>query len=195
MSNVFILNGHQPSDFTKGELNKSLVERAERLLSAEGHQVRHTAIASGYDVNAEADNYVWADVVVLQFPVNWMGVPWSFKKYMDEVYTVGGYDGRLSNGDGRTAEKPKENYGLGGTRADTKYMLSATLNAPRDAFDNPQDGFFKGLSLDELLAPVHYTMKFFGMTALPTFAAHDVAKNPEVESDFARFDAHLKAHF
>lgn len=32
------------------------------------------------------------------------------------------------------------------------------------------------------------------MERLPTFADHDVMKNPEIEADFARFDAHLAAH-
>ena len=33
------------------------------------------------------------------------------------------------------------------------------------------------------------------MTALPTFSAHDVMKNPDVEGDLARFRAHLEATF
>jgi len=48
------------------------------------------------------------------------------------------------------------------------------------------------MSLDQLLASVHYNMKFFNMKQLPTYAAFDVAKNPEVEADFKRFDEHLK---
>ena len=72
-----------------GELNETLVERAKATFAAQGHEVRLTTVAAGYDVQTEVDSHLWADVVVLQFPVNWMGVPWSFKKYMDEVYTVG----------------------------------------------------------------------------------------------------------
>jgi modulator of drug activity B len=30
----------------------------------------------------EIENHLWADVIILQTPVNWMGVPWTFKKYM-----------------------------------------------------------------------------------------------------------------
>jgi len=192
MSNVFVLNGHQPSEYAKGELNKSLTARAKLFAEEAGHNVRVTSVADSYDVNDEVDNHVWADIIILQFPVNWMGAPWSFKKYMDEVYTTGGYDGRLSNGDGRSADRPKENYGMGGTRSDTKYMISATLNAPEEAFDNPSDAFFEGLTLDELLAPIHYNMRFFSMVPLPTFAAHDVAKNPQINADFERFTQHLQ---
>ena len=31
------------------------------------------------------------------------------------------------------------------------------------------------------------------MVPLPTFAALDVMKNPQIDTDFARFDAHLDA--
>jgi modulator of drug activity B len=33
------------------------------------------------------------------------------------------------------------------------------------------------------------------MTPLPTFAAFDVMKNPDVENDFKRFDDHLREVF
>lgn len=194
MSNIFILNGHQPYPFAKGELNAALINRAAEFLKAAGHDVRVTKIAESYDVEQEIANHQWADTVIMQFPVNWMGVPWSFKKYMDEVYTVG-MDGRLTNGDGRVAEAPKENYGMGGALTGTNYMLSVTLNAPAESFDNPAEPFFEGASLDDLLRPMHLNAKFFGMSQLPTYGAFDVMKNADVESDFARFDAHLARVF
>jgi modulator of drug activity B len=194
MSNILILNGAQPYSFAPGKLSGTLAERAKGRLEAQGHTVRLTIVAEGYDVEAEVENHLWADTVILQFPVNWMGVPWSFKKYMDEVYTAG-MDGRLCAGDGRTAEAPKANYGMGGTLTGTQYMVSATFNAPREAFDDPSELFFEGLSMDDLLRPVHLNAKFFGMTPLPSFGAFDVMKNPEIEADLARFDAHLAALF
>ncbi len=194
MSNILILNGHQPYPFAKGELNAAFVERAAAFLKTAGHDVRVTKVADGYDVEQEVANHQWADTVIMQFPVNWMGVPWSFKKYMDEVYTVG-MDGRLTKGDGRVAEAPKKNYGMGGTLTGTTYMLSVTLNAPAEAFDNPAEPFFDGASLDDLLRPMHLNAKFFDMVPLPTFGAFDVMKNADVDADFARFDAHLARVF
>ena len=194
MSKIYIINGHQPYPFAKGELNRTLVSRAVMHLENGGHEVRVTVVADGYDVEQEIANHQWADTVIMQFPVNWMGAPWSFKKYMDEVYTAG-MDGRLCAGDGRTAEAPKANYGLGGTLKDTTYMLSVTLNAPAEAFDNPSETFFAGGSLDDLLRPMHLNAKFFGMTDLPTFAAYDVMKNADIEADLNRFDAHLRNVF
>ena len=191
---VLILNGHQPYEFAKGELNAEFANRAREFFEARGDEVRVTKVSDGYDVDEEVENHRWADLVFMQFPVNWMGVPWSFKKYMDEVYTAG-MDGRLCAGDGRTPEAPKANYGMGGTLAATKYMISATLNAPAESLEDPSEPFFEGMSLDDLLRPVHLNAKFFAMEPLPTFGAFDVMKNAEVEKDFARFDAHLKDTF
>jgi len=194
MSNILIINGTQPYEFAPGRLNASLAKHAQTALTAKGHHVRLTTVADGYDVDSEVGAHVWADVVIMQFPVNWMGTPWVFKKYLDEVYTAG-MDGRLSVGDGRTAEAPKANYGMGGTLKGKKYMLSVTFNAPSQAFGDPSEPFFEGSSVDDLLRPMHLNAKFLAMTQLPSFAAFDVMKNPEIEEDFKRFDAHLDTVF
>ena len=194
MTKILVLNGAQPYPFAPGRLNATLTDRARERLQSQGHNVRVTTVAAGYDVEAEVANHQWAETVLMQFPVNWMGVPWSFKKYMDEVYTAG-MDGRLCAGDGRTAEAPKANYGMGGALAGTSYMISATFNAPAEAFDDPAEPFFEGMSVDDLLRPVHLNAKFFAMRPLPTFAAHDVMKAADVAGDLARFDAHLEAVF
>ncbi|MEM8758707.1 MAG: NAD(P)H-dependent oxidoreductase [Pseudomonadota bacterium] len=194
MANIPILNGAQPYPFAKSELNASFATRAAETLRGMGHQVRTTTVAEGYDVEADVEAHLWADTVILQFPVNWMGVPWVLKKYMDEVYTAG-TDGRLCNGDGRSEAAPKANYGMGGTLTGTHIMLSVTLNAPAEAFDDPAEPFFEGMSVDDLLRMVHLNARCFGMTPLPTYSAHDVMKAPQIEADFARFDAHIVSVF
>lgn len=194
MSNIFIINGHHPYPFAKGELNAAIVDRIAAYMTKTGHDVRHSKPSEGYDVEQEIENHIWADTVIMQFPVNWMGVPWSLKKYMDEVYTAG-MDGRMCAGDGRSVEAPKANYGMGGTLSGTNYMISTTLNAPQEAFLDTSEPFFDGISLDDLLRPVHLNAKFFAMEPLPTFAAYDVMKNADVESDFERLDQHLNLIF
>ncbi|WP_170755048.1 NAD(P)H-dependent oxidoreductase [Ruegeria lacuscaerulensis] len=194
MSNILILNGTQPYEAAPGALNASLTEQASTQLRTLGHDVRVTTVAEGYDVDTEVANHLWADTVIMQFPVNWMGVPWVFKKYMDEVYTSA-MDGRFAHGDGRTSDAPKSNYGMGGVLHDKSYMLSVTFNAPVEAFDNPTEPFFAGDTVDDLLKPLHLTAKFMAMKPLPTFAAFDVMKNPTIEADFARFQTHLISTF
>ncbi|WP_068082476.1 NAD(P)H-dependent oxidoreductase [Polycladidibacter stylochi] len=194
MKNIFIISAHHPYPFSEGRLNAALIEKAQALLTARGCTTKLTKTYGQYDIDQEVANHQWADCVLIQTPLNWMGVPWSFKKYMDEVYTAG-MDGRLCNGDGRTSLAPQSNYGMGGALQNTHYMLSITLNAPKQAFSNIAEPFFAGSSLDQLLLPLHLNARFFGMKPLKTFAAFDVIKNPQIEADFHRFEAHINALF
>ena len=194
MKNVFIINAHQPYPFSEGKLNRSLVDLAAKNLESKGYEVRLTTMQDDCAVDEEIDKHTWADAIIVQTPCNWMGVPWPFKKYMDDVYT-GGMDGRLCDGDGRTREDASKQYGSGGSLTGKKYMLSLTYNAPKEAFDDPGQEFFGGRGIDDLFWPMHLNFKFFGMTPLETFACHDVMKNPDVENDFARFEAHLDKLF
>ena len=194
MKNVFIINAHEPWPFSEGKLNGALVAKATANLKNKGYAIQTTTMQDDYDIDAEVEKHRWADVQILQTPCNWMGVPWTFKKYMDEIYTAG-MDGRLCDGDGRTRKDAAKQYGSGGTLAGKKYMLSITYNAPKEAFDDPDQTFFGGRGVDDLFWPMHLNFKFFGMTPLKTFACHDVLKNPDVENDFVRFDAHLDQLF
>lgn len=194
MKNVLIINGHQPYPFAKGRLSGTFVALTREHLERCGYEVELTEVSKGWDVETEVSRHQWADALVMQIPINWMGTPWSLKKYMDEVYTAG-MDGRLCRGDGRRGPGQDHLYGLGGALTDTRYMLSLTFNAPRDAFENPGAAFFGQRTVDDLLWPMHLNLRFFGMTALPTFSAHDVMKNPDIEADLARFRAHLEGAF
>lgn len=194
MKNIFIVNAHEPYPFSEGRLNRSLVEKVRANLEAKGYQIRLTTMQDAHDAETEVENHRWADVVIVQTPCNWMGVPWTFKRYMDSVYSAG-MDGRLCDGDGRTRQDPSKQYGSGGTLNGKKYMLSITFNAPANAFDDPAQAFFGGGSVDDLFRPMHLNFRFFGMTPLDTFACYDVMKNPDVENDFVRFEAHLNRLF
>lgn len=193
MKNIFIINAHEAYEFSKGTLNKSLVDRLQNLLPNEDFEIKKTTMKDNYNIDEEIEKHQWADIVIVQTPVNWMGIPWSFKKYQDYVYSFG-MDGRLCAGDGRTREDASKQYGTGGTLTGKKYMLSLTFNAPKEAFNDKNQWFFEGKSVDDLFLPTHLNFKFFGMEALPTFVAYDVMKNPNIENDFLRFDKHIKQH-
>ena len=193
MKNVLILNAHHYYPFSEGKLNAALIEKADAFFQAKGYQTRVVNTQDEFDVETELENHQWADIVFLQSPINWMGMTWSFKKYMDEVYTAG-MGGALCHGDGRHQDNPKANYGKGGTLNNTQYMMSLTLNAPAESFADAAD-FFEGKSVDDLVFPMHMNFKFFGMQGLPTFACYDVMKNADIDSDFARFEKHLNENF
>ncbi|WP_245391876.1 NAD(P)H-dependent oxidoreductase [Salinicola aestuarinus] len=193
MANVFLINGHQPHPVSPGTLNATFVERAEAFFQRRGDDVRKTATADDYNIDAEIEKLKWADVVLLQSPINWMGVSWGMKKYIDDVWTAG-MRGDLSDGDGRSSRNPKSNYGLG-PKLSGKYMMSLTANAPREAFSNPQETFFDGLSEDELMRPMHLNFKWIGLEPMPTYVIYDVLKNPDIEADLGRFERHLEKNF
>ncbi|WP_111684726.1 NAD(P)H-dependent oxidoreductase [Winogradskyella tangerina] len=191
MKNIFLINGHEPYEFSKGKLNSSLVNRLKSLLQDKDFEIKTTTMQDEYNIDEEIAKHQWADLIVVQMPVNWMATPWSFKKYQDYVYSFG-MDGRLCDGDGRTRKDNSKQYGTGGTLVGKKYMLSLTFNAPKAAFNDNDQWFFEGKSVDDLFWPTHLNFKFFGMKALPTFVCYDVLKNPDIENDFIRFDQHIK---
>ncbi|MFH0217216.1 NAD(P)H-dependent oxidoreductase [Vibrio alginolyticus] len=194
MSNVLIINAHEPSPYSEGRLNASLVDKAQTLLQAKGYEVRVVTMQDEINVDEQLAHFERADRVIIQSPINWMSVPWSFKKYMDDVFTAG-MGGALCAFDGRSAEEPKKNYGTGGTQTNSKYMLSLTFNAPEESFDDESEYLFQGKGVDDLMFHMHANFRFFGMSALPTFACYDVMKNADIENDFVRFEAHINENF
>ena len=89
MKKLLHLNAHHPYSFSEGSLNAALTEHAIAFATEKGYDVRQTSSAENYNVEEELEEHQWVDLIMLQAPVNWMGVPWSFKKYMDEVYSAG----------------------------------------------------------------------------------------------------------
>ncbi|WP_137510041.1 NADPH:quinone oxidoreductase MdaB, partial [Escherichia coli] len=170
MSNILIINGAKKFAHSNGQLNDTLTEVADGTLRDLGHDVRIVRADSDYDVKAEVQNFLWADVVIWQMPGWWMGAPWTVKKYIDDVFTEG--HGTLYASDGRTRKDPSKKYGSGGLVQGKKYMLSLTWNAPMEAFTE-KDQFFHGVGVDGVYLPFHKANQFLVMEPLPTFIAND----------------------
>lgn len=195
MNKIMIINAHDTLFFSKGALNNSLVSRMKNSLEERGHEVKTFSLQNEEVIVEEQLGLItWADRIIIQFPLYWMGVPWRFKKYMDEVFTPG-LRGILTNGDGRSAQEPKKNYGTAGLRTQTKYMFSVTMNAPEETFNNPKEYLLEGKSLEDLLFPLHVTFRYLGMSPLPTFACYDVIKNPEIDKNFKRLEIYFDQNF
>lgn len=186
---ILLINGGKPFAHSSGELNNTLHGIAWHTLIELGHELRETVIEQGYDIDAEVQNYLWADVIVYQMPGWWMGAPWTLKRYIDEVFTAG--HGSLYASDGRTRTDPSKQYGSGGLLQGRRYMLSLTWNAPIEAFDEPGN-FFEGLGVDGVYFAFHKSQEFVGLAGLPSFIANDVIKAPEVERYQAEYREHLE---
>ncbi|MFJ5294921.1 NAD(P)H-dependent oxidoreductase [Pseudomonas sp. NPDC088368] len=192
MKKVLFINGGKQFAHSDGRYNATLHDVALAFMDRAGFDVQQTFIDGGYDVAEEVQKFLWADVIVWQMPGWWMGAPWTVKKYIDEVFTEG--YGSLYANDGRTRSDASQKYGSGGLLQGKQYMISATWNAPQQAFDDPTD-FFEGKGVDAVYFPFHKANQFLGMTGLPTFLAVDVMKVPNIEADVKRYEAHLASVF
>lgn len=192
MQKIYIINAGKSFAHSNGKLNATLTEVARDLLVTKGHEVKVVNIDNGYEVKAEVENILWADVVIYQQPAWWMGPPWTLKKYMDEVFTEG--HGILYANDGRTRSDPSKKYGSGGLVQGKKYMISTTWNAPSEAFDDPKQ-FFGGVGVDGVYLPLHKANQFLGMSPLPTFMCNDVIKDPQINKIIQNYQAHLTQIF
>lgn len=192
MKKVLIINGHQYYDVVaKGELTKHYIDKASDFFKANGFKVKHTDIEKGYKVEEECEKFQWADYVLFQFPVYWMGVPWIVKKYFDETFTQGVH----YSSDGRSRSDASKLYGSGGLMQGKKYMLSLTYNCPASAFDN-KNSLFDGLSLDEAHVATHKTFQFCGLEPLETYAVHDIFKGDlDLNTELNKFEKVLSKNF
>lgn len=194
MKKVLIINGHQYYDVVaKGELTQHYIDTANDFFLKNGFEVKQTHIEKGYNVEEECEKFEWADYVLFQYPVYWMGVPWITKKYFDETFTQG--RGRYYTSDGRSRSDESKTYGTGGLLTGKKYMLSITYNCPISEFDNPK-GFFDGLSLDEANVATHKTFQFVGLEPLKTYSVHDIFKGDlDLNKELVKFEEVLKSNF
>lgn len=194
MKNILVINGHQKYEgFAEGNLTKDYINKAKDFFNANGFNIKQTVVEDGYSPKDEVEKLLWADAILLQYPVYWMSLPWITKKYFDEVLTSS--QGQLYKNDGRSRDDASKKYGSGGLMTDKKYMLSLTYNCPESEFSN-KDGFFEGLSLDEANFCVHKIFQFCGAKQLETYSVHDVYKaDLDLDSELEKFEKKLNNNF
>ena len=194
--NILIINTHLTyPGWSEGKLNRTLMDLAKTFFVERGHPVAETFVERGYQAEEEVEKHVAADLVILQTPVNWFGAPWIYKKYVDEIFNVGLAKKVFLEGDGRTRSDPSRQYGTGGKMQGKKFMVSATWNAPREAFDNPNGILYGGKGTDDLFLHITSNYKFCGYDILPDYGAFDIfKKNPNIPRALEDYKAHLEKH-
>lgn len=191
MSNILIINGAKKFAHSNGQLNDTLTEVAESYLRDAGHDVKSVRADSEYDVKAEVQNFLWADVVIWQMPGWWMGAPWTVKNIW--MTSLPKATAHCTPATAVPAPTPAKIW-LRRPGAREKYMLSLTWNAPMEAFTD-EEQFFHGVGVDGVYLPFHKANQFLGMEALPTFIANDVIKMPDVPRYIAEYRKHLAEIF
>lgn len=181
MKKILIINGSEKRNHSEGKLNAKFVDIATSLLSPH-YELIQTNISSGYNIEKEQDKFLACDYIIFQHPMFWFGIPSTFKKYIDDVYEYGKFF------------EHSDEYGFGGKLCGRQYMISATLNAPEEAFDNDKSYIFKGKNVDDVMIGMHASQRYIGLEMLPTFVAHNIFKI-DLGKSFSEFEEHLKRIF
>src|SRR5262245_58457416 len=65
------------------------VKAPERLKQQDEEAYASERDGFAADIQAEMDKLVWCDVLILQFPLWWLGLPAILKGWVDRVFAVG----------------------------------------------------------------------------------------------------------
>ncbi|WP_199431935.1 NAD(P)H-dependent oxidoreductase [Qaidamihabitans albus] len=133
------------------------------------------------DIRVEQDKLGWADTLVLQFPLWWLGMPAILKGWVDRVFVNGFAFGVTDPESGRTLR-----YGDGGL-AGKRGMVVTTIGARAASFGP------RGIhgDLDSILFPVHHGLFWYsGMSVAPAFAMYGADR--ATDADYANAAAGLR---
>jgi NAD(P)H dehydrogenase (quinone) len=149
-------------DFTSRENPDYLVYALEQRLG-----VKSQSIAQ--DIQQELDKLLWADLLILNFPIFWFSAPAMLKGWIDRVLVSGVcYGGKRFYDQG----------GLSGKKA----LVTVTLGGREHMFG---DGAIHG-PLEDMLRPIlRGTLAYVGFDVLPPFVAWHVPYiSAEARQDF-----------
>jgi NAD(P)H dehydrogenase (quinone) len=153
---------------------KSEVDRADfptlpaeaRLRPAAASKDTFAANALTDDVKAEIEKLLWADVLILQFPLWWFSMPAILKGWVDRVFAYGFAYGVGEHSDRRWGDR----YGEG-RLADKRAMLIVTAGGWEAHYSD------RGINgpIDDLLFPINHGILFYpGYDVLPPFVGYKV---------------------
>ncbi|RVT74872.1 flavodoxin [Flavobacterium sufflavum] len=193
---VLLINTHLTyPNWTEGTLNNSFIQKAKDFFEAKDFEILETKIEEGYNADEEVEKHLESDIVMLQTPVNWFGAPWIYKKYVDEVFNCGLFSKKFLSDDGRTRDDATKQYGTGGHLQGKKFMISATWNAPAEAFNNPAQQLMQGKGTADLFLSITSNYRFCGVEILPDYNCFDIFKNDNIAKDLENYPKHLEKVF
>ena len=151
-----------------------MVERAdfptlapdERMHVADASAAAYEAGRLTDDVAAEQAKLLWADMLILQFPLWWYAMPAILKGWVDRVYARGFAYGVGEHSDRHWGDRFGEGR-LAGRRA----MLVVTTGGWQEHYAE------RGINgpIDDLLFPINHGILYYpGYTVLPPFVAYRV---------------------
>lgn len=160
---------------------KSQVDRAdfpsllpeERLKVPAASGAAFAANALTADVVAEQEKLLWADVLILQFPLWWFTMPAILKGWVDRVYSYGFAYGVGEHNDKRWGDR----YGEG-TLAGKRAMLIVTAGGWAEHYSA------RGINgpIEDLLFPINHGILYYpGYEVLPPFVVYKADRLGEAD--------------
>lgn len=143
-----------------------ILDQNSRLRIANASTQTFKANALTEDVQTEQEKLLWADTLILQFPLWWFSMPAILKGWVDRVYACGFAYGNGEHSDKRWGDRYGEGK-LEGKRA----MLIVTVGGWEEHYSA------RGINgpIDDLLFPINHGILFYpGYTVLPPFVAYRV---------------------
>jgi NAD(P)H dehydrogenase (quinone) len=123
------------------------------------------------DVKAEIEKLLWADALILQFPLWWFAMPAILKGWVDRVFAYGFAYGVGEHSDRRWGDR----YGEG-TLAGKRAMLIVTAGGWEEHYAE------RGINgpIDDLLFPINHGILYYpGYDVLPPFVVYKADKMDE----------------
>lgn len=160
---------------------KSEIDRADfpslapdaRLIPVAASKNAFDADTLTEDVKAEIEKLLWADALILQFPLWWFSMPAILKGWVDRVFAFGFAYGVGEHSDKRWGDR----YGEG-TLAGKRAMLIVTAGGWESHYSP------RGVNgpIDDLLFPINHGILYYpGYDVLPAFVTYSVDRLDEAD--------------
>lgn len=158
---------------------KSEIDRADfpslapdaRLIPVAASKSAFDADTLTDDVTAEIEKLLWADALILQFPLWWFSMPAILKGWVERVFAYGFAYGVGEHSDRRWGDR----YGEG-TLAGKRAMLIVTAGGWEAHYSS------RGVNgpIDDLLFPINHGILYYpGYDVLPPFVTYSVDRLDE----------------
>lgn len=129
MKNVLIISGH--TNLKESVANKTILETISHLLP-DAQIVKLDEAYPDFHINIaqEQKRLLWADIIVLQFPIFWYSAPSILERWMEETFQHGFSHG--STGDKLKGKKVVLSFTTGAP--ETMYTKEGAMGHPIDDF-------------------------------------------------------------
>jgi putative NADPH-quinone reductase len=164
MKKILVISGHP--EFSSSIANRFIIEELNRFSYLTIKDIKELYPDGNIDVKKEQEDLHNADLIILQFPFIWYGMPSHLKGWIEKVFTMGFA------------------FGKGGDKLrNKKLMLSITLGG--SASDYSRSGRHQH-NIETFLKPLELFIHYCGMEYLPPVISYSMSGGVGNSSEIVR---------